>query len=148
MVAMLALLVALLAAAVVARRSYSVEARNADVHVSPQAATGRVTVLVTGFITHSGLCVAATPTTVDRERLIVRVLTIQPREGASCSSTFRVETALPREVREIWFGTPPDSVFLGRFFLGRLPTPTGLHDWLSGRGGVIVWQRPPLKSRV
>jgi hypothetical protein len=122
------------------RRQRVLEARHAEVHISSFQRDDGQLVTVSGWEMHSGLCVDSVRTIRSGNRMIARVF-LRPAPGAPCESTFRGSFHVPLDVNEIWFGTPPDTVFVGNRLIGRVHVPRFVHDWLSGRGGQVIWRR-------
>ncbi len=122
------------------RGKWVLERRHANINIASSVVSGRATVVVSGWIMHSGLCVETISETRDRDRIILRVKLAPPSANSPCRSSFLRRVAVPVNVHEVWLGTPPSAVFIGSVFLGRWLIPASIHDWFGGRGGEVIWR--------
>lgn len=141
---LLALLVSVLIGAAIfalRNRPLVLEAKYAEVHLTISRHEKGCLVSLSGWIMHSGLCVGSMSIDRSGDRMIARVSLLPPPQ-LSCESTFRGSFYLPADVDEIWLGTPADTIYLRNRLAGRFLLPQIVHDWVSGRGGAIIWRRP------
>ena len=121
--------------------AFILEYKDSILRITDSLEGKRQRIAVSGLSMDSGACVESLNIIRSGRRMIVRVF-LRPAKGQPpCGNSFRGAFFVPADVSELWFGTPPDTAYVGHLLIGRLSLPRVLHDWFSGYGGAVIWRR-------